>query len=151
MELVQRYLEEDSVVHRARENGSLIEACFPTPQGLHFVSMQLADQATAFFVLVVRIPEVVPEARRREAAEVVVRANYGLAVGAFDLDMSDGELSFRLGFPVADAVLTGDQFRHAVVAALWTCDMYLRAFKRLLYGDDLSPVEVIAEVEMARK
>ena len=80
-----------------------------------------------------------------------MRANYGLAVGAFDLDMADGELSFRLGFPVADAILTSDQFRHAVVAALWTCDMYVRAFKRFLYGDDLSPVEVIAEVEMARK
>jgi hypothetical protein len=102
-------------------------------------------------LIAVRIPTVVPDERRSQAAETVVRANYGLLVGCFDLDMRDGTLGFRASLPVVDAVVTQEQFDATWRTALSTTDKYHRAFCRLLYGDDLSPAEVVAEVEMAKQ
>ena len=94
-------------------------------------------------------PVVVPETRRVEMAETVTRANYGLLLGGFQLDMSDGELVFHASMPVPDGAVTCEQFHQLFDASAWSVSTYARAFNRLLYGDDLSPAEVIAEVEMA--
>ena len=92
---------------------------------------------------------IVPEDRRREFAEAVVRANYTLMLGRFDLDLRDGEMEFHNCMPVAGGEITTEQFGDLLYSSIVTADRYARAFYRLLYGDDLSPAEVIAEVEMA--
>ncbi|MCO6439048.1 MAG: hypothetical protein J5J06_18300 [Phycisphaerae bacterium] len=97
----------------------------------------------------VRNALIVPEDARPTMAEAVARANFGLSLGCFQLDMSSGRLLFCVGMPVADGVVGPDQFRGLAHCALDTMNRYNRAFHRLIYGDDLSPAEVIAEVEMA--
>ena len=96
------------------------------------------------------MPVVIPEARRPVVAELIARINYGLMLGGFALDLSDGDLHFRVTMPLADAELTQEQFAHLLGASLWSADRYQKAFCRLLYGDDLSPAEAVAEVEMAK-
>jgi hypothetical protein len=96
----------------------------------------------------VRIPIVVPEKQRVQMAEAITRANYDLNYGCFELDMSDGELDFRTEMPIYDGEVTQRQVSFLVRRAWATADDYTRAFLRLLYAEDLSPAEVIAEVEM---
>lgn len=101
-------------------------------------------------LLLLRVPMLyVPEALRPAMAEALTRANYSLCVGCFEMDLNDGELQFRSGFPLADGTITYQQFVDLIGSAHHAVDGYDRAFNRLLYGDDLSPAEVIAEVEMA--
>ena len=95
------------------------------------------------------LPLVVPEKLRASAAETVVRVNESVLVGGFTLRMSDGFLSFRSTLPLAGSTLTLAQFNALWHASLGAAVMYHRAFARLVYGDDLSPAEVVAEVEMA--
>jgi hypothetical protein len=40
----------------------------------------------------------VPEERRLLMAEFITRANFGIVVGNFELDMSDGEIRFKTSF-----------------------------------------------------
>jgi hypothetical protein len=92
---------------------------------------------------------VVPEKLRVQMAETVVRANFCLTVGRFDFDMSTGRLGFHASAPLSDAGISEQQFDMLMAAALHTVSRYHRAFCRLVYADDMSPAEVIAEVEMA--
>lgn len=143
-----RYLEEDGFGHSVREDGTAIETGFRARTGA-FRLVIFLRQEPALLGVMARIPEVVPEPKRPQVAEAIVRANYGLSLGCFELDMSDGELDFRASIPTYGGGLTHEQFRALLGAVMWTTDRYHRAFCRLIYADDLSPAEVVAEVEMA--
>ena len=148
LEVARSVLEEQGLPCSLRNDGSGVETGFRSSTGVFSAWITARDEPPLLRV-VVRIPVVVPEPRRVEMAETVARANYGLLLGGFQLDMSDGELLFQASMPVADAAVTCDQVRHLLDASVWSVSTYFRAFNRLLYGDDLSPAEVIAEVEMA--
>ncbi|MEI5674300.1 MULTISPECIES: YbjN domain-containing protein [unclassified Nocardioides] len=61
----------------------------------------LEGQAIFYGVL----PHTVAEDARTEAAVAVAAVNYGLAVGKFELDLTDGELRFSNGIDVTGTVL----------------------------------------------
>ncbi len=142
------YLEQDGMRFTLREDEPAIEAAFRLKSLSADVRLLAADAPLRLCALVA-LPLIVPEDRRPAMAEAVTRANYGMWLGNFDLGMSDGRLGFRIAIPVADGTLTLEQFRYLIGIALSTVDRYHRAFCRLVYADDLSPAEVIAEVEMA--
>jgi hypothetical protein len=143
-----RYLDDDGFGHSVREDGTGIETGFRARTGT-FHMLIFLRQDPALVGAIVRIPEIVPEPKRPQMADALARANYGLSLGCFELDMSTGELDFRVSMPTAGANLSHEQFRALLGSAMWTTDRYHRALCRLIYADDLSPAEVIAEVEMA--
>lgn len=59
---------------------------------VHFVA-RIVNPRTAMFTTV--LPMNVPEANRPVVAEYLARVNYGLLLGNFQLDMSDGEISYK--------------------------------------------------------
>lgn len=148
LELICRYLEEDGFTCSLREDGAAVETSFRGRTG-GFRLVVFIREEPGLVGVVVRVPEVAPEPKRPQVAEAIARANYGLTLGCFELDMSDGEIDFRVALPCHAAGLTREQFRAMMGSAMWTIDRYHRAFCRLIYGDDLSAAEVIAEVEMA--
>lgn len=142
------FLDADGVRYRTQPDGTAVEAVF-CGEAAPFATMVMVREEPLVLGVFVRIPIIVPEARRAQMAETVVRANHALGVGAFDLDMADGTLTFCASIPLAEVSVAHEQFRSLLQAALCSANRYHRAFCRLLYGDDLSPAEVIAEVEMA--
>lgn len=148
LDQIRGFMDEDGLSYCLREDGSALEAGFRGRSGSFRMVLYLRDEP-ALLGIMVRLPEAAPEDRRPQMAEAVTRANHGLALGCFELDMSSGDIDFRIGIPVVAGTLSHEQFRAMMGAAMWTTDRYHRAFCRLLYGDDLSPAEVIAEVEMA--
>jgi hypothetical protein len=78
----------------------------------------------------------IPEGSRRDIAEAIVRANYGLRVGKFELDLDDGELFFQVS-----QILDGDVVGAAVIdrmigTAVNMIDTYLPAFMSVVYGNE---------------
>ena len=104
------------------------------------------DAASVF--IVVRMPFRVPERQRTDVAETIVRINYGRVLGRFELDMGTGDLNYFAAIPLVDSSLTDNQFRTVMAFCLHSVEHYHRAFGRLLFDDELSPIEVVAEVEM---
>jgi hypothetical protein len=147
-EQVRAFLDAREVSYNARDDERIIHTGFELPAGRFAVYIQVQGEPTCVFIGV-ELPIVIPEPQRPQAAEAVVRANCGLRIGRFDLDMSNGHLSFRVSMPVADNGISQAQFDYLMQGVLFFANRYYRAFGRLIFGDDLSPAEVIAEVEMA--
>ncbi len=102
-----------------------------------------AQQQFLFYALV---PNKVPSDRRVPVAEALTRANWGLRIGNFELDFSDGEIRFKSSLDFEGELLTPALIRNTVYPAVATLDHYLPAIMAVAYGDK-DPAEAIAEIE----
>jgi len=88
----------------------------------------------------------VPEGCRPAIAEAVARANYGLRLGKFELDLDDGDLRFQTA-----QIMTGDSVGEEVIdrmisATLNMLDTYFPAFMSVIYANEL-PKDAVERVE----
>ena len=148
LELVCHYLQGLNFVFTVRNDDTGVDLRILGQHGVLDVSVRIID-GPLLVRIIVQLSLVVPEVRRLAVAETIVRANCGMLVGNFDLDLRTGIVAFRAAVPLADAALTAVQFSATWGTALAMANRYNRAFGRLLFGDDLSPAEVVAEVELA--
>lgn len=91
------------------------------------------------------LPARLPEPLRQAGSEFITRANYGMAVGNFELDFSDGEVRFKTYVALDEGPLTEAllnpllQFNHAMMKK------YTPGFIRLSEG--IPAARAVAEVE----
>lgn len=90
-------------------------------------------------------PASVPPPRRVAAAEFLTRANYGMAVGNFELDMEDGEVRFKTSLDSGGGVLGAEHVRPLIDVALQMMRDYLPGLRAVIEG--LAPEQGIAVVE----
>ena len=90
----------------------------------------------------------VPEEKRQAAAELVTRINYGLQLGSFEIDFSDGEIRYRLGLDVSGGELTSEMVESAISAIIGTVDRYHPAIMSFLWSD-MAPEDAVAMIEAA--
>ena len=88
---------------------------------------------------------VVPDNRRAAVGELCNRANFGLAVGNFELDHDGGEVRFRTSLDATEAGADAELVRNVVVANVLTFDQYLPAIEAVLAGTD--PADAVEDVE----
>ncbi|MDY6784813.1 MAG: YbjN domain-containing protein [Cyanobacteriota bacterium] len=91
-------------------------------------------------------PVVVPSDKRRAAAELIARANYGLIVGNFELDFKDGEIRYKTSIDVEGESLNSNLIKPLVYANVMMMDEYLPAIEAVVEGK-LSPEEAISSLE----
>ena len=90
-------------------------------------------------------PVEAPLGRIREACELVTRANWGLPLGNFELDLDSGEIVFKTSVNVERVDVDPLLVKHLVYANVVAMDRYLPAIRRVL--DGASPHEAVAEAE----
>ena len=88
----------------------------------------------------------VPEDKRHAMAEFVTRANYGLQIGNFEMDFSDGEIRYKTSIDVEGGELTVKMIRTLVYVNILMMDRYLPGIRSVLDAG-ASPAAAIAEVE----
>lgn len=91
-------------------------------------------------------PVHVPEEVRPAVAEFITRANYGLRIGNFELDYSDGEVRYKSSLDFEGETLTPNLIRNAIYPAVMTFDRYLPGLMSVIYGGR-TPFEAISEIE----
>jgi hypothetical protein len=77
---------------------------------------------------------VVPEERRAQVSEILARINFGLHVGAFEMDMDDGELRSRSSVDVEDVVLTPALVRNLFISAVGAMETFLPVIADVVAG-----------------
>ncbi len=87
-----------------------------------------------------------PEEKRPAIAEFITRANYGMVIGNFEMDYSDGEIRYKTSIDVEGAELTFPLIRNLVYANVRVMDRYLPGIMQILYAD-VSPEEAIRSIE----
>lgn len=86
------------------------------------------------------------EERMSAVAEFITRANYGLVIGNFELDYSDGEIRYKTSIDVEGDRLSRALIEQVVFANLSIMDLYLHGIMAVLYGN-LDPMMAILQIE----
>lgn len=92
------------------------------------------------------VPEETPPARRLAMAEFLTRANYGMLIGNFEMDFTDGEIRYKTSIDVEGDRLTSPLMQQIVYANVRTMDRYLPGIRKVM-ETDLTPAEIIASIE----
>jgi hypothetical protein len=91
------------------------------------------------------IPFDIPTGRRSEAARYLTRANFGLAIGNFELDLDDGEVRYKTSIDIEGTQLVEPLIDHLFLANVVTVDHYLSGLRAVIEGDKADAV--VAAVE----
>jgi hypothetical protein len=96
-------------------------------------------------VFVSAFPAVIEDDQRAPVGEFCHRANFGLAIGNFELDFDGGEVRFRTSLDVEGGEATEALVRNIVVANVLTMDRYVAGLLAVLNGTD--PADAVEDVE----
>lgn len=91
-------------------------------------------------------PNSIPEELRGAAAEFLTRANYGIYIGNFEMDWSDGEVRYKSSIAFEGCALTYSLVRNAIYPAVHMMDKYLPGLLKVAYGGKI-PADAIKEIE----
>jgi hypothetical protein len=67
-------------------------------------------------------------------AEAIARANHGLSIGRFDINLDSGEIHFQIGQVIRGRELDDDTIGGVFSAALSTADRYFPAVMRVMFA-----------------
>lgn len=103
---------------------------------------QVDDDQVAFYSL---LPDEVEEEHREAVATLITHANYGLVVGSFEIDLTDGDVRFRTSLALGVAELDDTQLAALVSPLihynLSAMDEWMEALQAVASGTD--PAELL--------
>jgi len=88
----------------------------------------------------------VPEPRRREVMEYLTRANYGLLLGNFELDVADGEVRFKCSADIEHTGFSYEQYQSMLYVSVAMMDRYFPGLQKVVQGSS-DAAAAIAEAE----
>lgn len=92
------------------------------------------------------LPLNVPADKLSAIAEFITRANYGMALGNFELDFNDGEVRYKTSLDVTAAEITGNLLRPLIYTNVLMMDKYMAGLMAVVYAD-MSPAEAVRNIE----
>ena len=92
------------------------------------------------------VPTLVPGDRRGEVGNFLHRANFGLVVGNFEIDLDSGEVRFRTSLDLDGVVASHELIRNMIFGNVAVVNDYLSGLNRVIHGG-LSAKEAIELVE----
>ena len=100
-------------------------------------------------VLQIRIqyPVLAKEKFRPHAMEFITRANYGLVIGNFEMDLKDGEIRYHTSHLMKEGQLDDDTIQRLFSTAMGTADRYFPALMRVLFAGE-TPEDAVDLAEL---
>ena len=98
------------------------------------------------FVFLSSLANYVPKLMKLEASEYLTRANFGMEVGNFEMDFSDGTVRYRTSVDVEGGELTPVMIKNLVYVNIAVMDQYLPGLRKVV-KDGMEPEKAIEEVE----
>lgn len=98
------------------------------------------------FIFYSLCPIAAPEDKRSLIAEFLTRANYGMTIGNFELDFTDGEIRYKTSIDVEGDRLTHALIKRLVYTNVMMMDEYLPGIKAVIESG-FSPEEAIRAIE----
>lgn len=98
------------------------------------------------FIFYSLCPIAAPEEKRQSIAHFLTRANYGMTIGNFELDFTDGEIRYKTSIDVEGDRLTSALIKRLVYTNVMMMDEYLPGIKAVI-ETDLSPEAAIQAIE----
>ena len=105
-----------------------------------------ADEQKELFLFYSVAQVKVPENRRQAVMEFMTRANYGMLIGNFELDINDGEIRYKTSVDVEGTTLTESIAKRIVYANVMTMDRYIAGLLGVTFGN-VEPRDAVAKIE----
>ena len=144
-EIVEQFFTDDEWYYARLDGQTLLQANFSGKNGHLNCFAQTNEEQFIFFFYSI-CPVNVPAERRLPVAEFLTRANYGLKVGNFEMDIDDGEVRFKTSIDVEKTELNRELVSNLVYANVWTMDRYLPGILTVTYGSE-TPLVAIQKIE----
>jgi hypothetical protein len=77
-------------------------------------------------------PIAIPKPKRSKLAEFITRANYGMTIGNFELDYTDGEIRYKTSIDVEGEKLTSALIKRLVYTNVAMMDEYLPGIRAMI-------------------
>src|SRR5512138_3185319 len=147
-EMLSNYLDNDEWFPRRIEGKYAYSMSYSGKNGdLRCYAIVRVDLEEFLFYAVA--PVKVPDEVRMAVAEYLTRANYGMRIGNFELDYSDGEVRYKTSLDFEGETLSHSLIRHSIYPAVLTMDAYVPGLMSVVYGGR-TPFEAIEEIEGQR-
>lgn len=108
--------------------------------------MAIADDESERFSAFSRAPIQVPVAKRATAAEYLTRANWGLLIGNFEMDYSDGEIRYKTAMDTDGIKLNDQLIGLTIFINLQMMDRYLPGLMTVVFGNE-RPEDAVKKAE----
>ncbi len=145
---VTEYIEQMGIkIARVDDEQEIIELAFFGEHGQWrmVVGFQQDAEARKMMLLVPHVG-MVTEKKRLECLEALMAVNYRIALGKFGIDLEDGEVRLEEVIPVANDVITFEQFQLAFGSLLQVAVIYQSLLHHIVI-DNLTPQEALSMCE----
>ena len=142
---VVQFFKEDDWKFQQLEGKTILRMGFSGKNGTWLSYAQAQNDKQRFMFYSIMETKVPPE-KRQAVAEFLTRANYGLVIGNFEMDFSDGEVRYKTSVDVEGGQLTSTMIRTMVYTNVLMMDKYLPGIMKVVYAG-ASPADAVAEVE----
>ena len=146
MDKVRSFLDTEGITyqsHPVREHSAVVSMNLTGKSGSYRTFVE-AREGQKRVLVYVECPVKVPGMRRSLAAEFLMRVNYSLALGNFELDFRDGEVRYRNAIDVDGGVLSLEMIRQLIMVPAATMDRFFGGLMQVVYGTTL-PAEAFEE------
>lgn len=140
-----QFFKDDDWRFRQLEERPILQMGFSGRNGSWLCYAQAKNEQQRFIFYSV-LEAKSPVEKRPAVAEFLTRANYGLVLGNFEMDYSDGEIRYKTSIDVEGGVLTPEMVKTLVYTNVLMMDKYLPGIMSVIYGN-VSPEQAIASVE----
>ncbi len=145
LDTAAQFLEADNWPYSQVEGKTIYKTGFEGKNGQFTCYAQERGEQEQFVFYSI-FPVRAPENKLADIAEFITRANYGMIIGNFELDYSDGEIRYKTSVDVEEIEISEPLVRHLVYANVLTIDKYFPGLMRVIYAG-IAPSDAINEVE----
>ena len=124
LEAVADFLIEDDWNFHQLEGKAILSMGFKGENGSWRCYAQAKEEQERFIYYSVMESNVPPE-KRQAIAEFITRANYGMIIGNFEMDFSDGEVRYKTSIDVEGGELTSPMIKSLIYANVLMMNKYL--------------------------
>jgi len=145
LEEIRKFFKDDQWPFTEMEGKTILRTGFSGKNG-KWTCFAQARESQQQFIFYSVCPNAAPEDKRPPAMEFITRANYGLVIGNFEMDISDGEIRYKTSIDVEGGELTHVLIRQVVYSNVMTMNKYLPGLMSVLYAN-VSPEQAIHTIE----
>jgi len=145
LDTMTEWFAEDGWHARGLADNAVLTAGF-SGENANWQCFAQAREEQEQFIFYAVAPMKAPADKRAAMAEYLTRANYGLVLGNFELDLDDGEIRYKTSVDLEGTFESRPLIRQCVYACVLTADRYFPGITAILYGN-ASPKGAVSLVE----
>jgi hypothetical protein len=142
---VEQYLENDDWNYEKIEDKDIIKAKIKGKNASYRLFFQAREDDDWLRVYVISESNI-PEGKRGEIAEFITRANYGLQIGNFEMDMDDGQIRYKVSVDVEGSSMSNEMVRNMILVGVTMIDRYFPGLMSVSFAG-ISAKDAIAQIE----